>query len=65
MYLNEHLLTRLALDRNRELAREAKRFHLLNRERESWRARVARSLVALAERLEPGAGTTGRPIISL
>jgi hypothetical protein len=65
MYLNEHLLTRLVEDRNRELVREANKFRLLNRDHEGWRARVARSLVALAERLEPGAGTTGRSIIRL
>ncbi|HEX7004921.1 MAG TPA: hypothetical protein VF168_12120 [Trueperaceae bacterium] len=57
MYLNESLLKRLAQDRTRELNREARRVAQL-RQRElagGWRAKAAHSLMALAERLEPGA----------
>lgn len=55
MYLSEPLLQRLTQDRTRELAREARR---LRQQREldgGWRTRVANTLMALAERLEPKA----------
>jgi hypothetical protein len=62
MYVNEHLLRRLAQDRNLELAREASRVRMLAKMRYSWRSRLARSLVGLARRLEPNEVGTGRII---
>jgi hypothetical protein len=57
MYLNEHLLRRLAHDRRNDLLRSANRERLLASSRSSFRHRLARLLVSAAERLEPNVAT--------
>lgn len=52
MLFNDQLLIRLNQDRARNLAAEAARWNSLAATRVGWRRRVARSLIALAQRLE-------------
>lgn len=55
MYFSEPLLQRLAQDRTRELAREAMRLRQQRELSGGWRTRMANTLMALANRLEPKA----------
>lgn len=62
MYMNEHLLHRLARDRIRELNREAETVRQLAVLRLGWRSRLARALMNLAARLEPGCAANGQQL---
>lgn len=53
MHYNERFLQRLAHDRTRELALEARTIRQSRISRLAWRARLANSLMGLATRLEP------------
>ena len=62
MHFNERFLQRLAKDRTLALSLEAQRLRQSRASRTSWRTKLAHTLMALAERLEPKAAGRHRQL---